>query len=43
MRTLFKTFGWILLVVVVIELGVRFRYQLSPVWEYLLGPTIIYG
>lgn len=33
----------IFFMIVLIELAVRFRAELSPVWEYLLGPTILYG
>ena len=43
MKTFFKILGWILLVVIIIELAVLLRSELSPVWEYLLGPVIIYG
>lgn len=30
-------------IIVLIELAVRFRGELSPVWEHILGPTILHG
>lgn len=47
MKSLSNTLTWIggtiLFVLVLIELAVRFRWELSPVYEHLFGDTILYG